>query len=71
MDIIYMILGVYFLGVIINSLIALVLIINHKRTHIVTSVSESFDPLKMVKFVFLSWYSFDKAVIKVLNSQNN
>jgi len=66
-----MILGVYFLGVIINSLIALVLIINHKRTHIVTSVSESFDPLKMVKFVFLSWYSFDKAVIKVLNSQNN
>jgi len=25
----------------------------------------------MVKFVFLSWYSFDKAVIKVLNSQNN
>lgn len=71
MDIIYMILEVYFLGVIINSFIALVLIINHKRTHIVTSVSESFDPLKMVKFVFLSWYSFDKAVIKVLNSQNN
>jgi len=71
MDIIYMILGVYFLGVIVNSFIVLVLIANHKRTHIVTSVSESFDFLKMLKFVFLSWYSFDKAVIKVLNSQNN
>lgn len=65
MSVVYMILGIYIIGMIINSLIVLTLIFHHKKTHIVTSINESFDFKKTLQFIFLSWYSFNKALEKI------
>lgn len=66
MNLVYFILFTYFFGVVINSFIVLFLVDSHRKHRAVTSFAENFDYKKTFKFIFLSWYSFNKALTKLL-----
>lgn len=67
-ELIFYILLTYLFGVGVNALLVLLLISEHKRTHVVTSVGESFDFKKTLRFILLSWYSFNKALTRFLDA---